>query len=1198
MVGVLNNNSNACPFYEDVHTWKIAESMTDTPGKLNKTWNESLTLSAPVGYDETDYLIEGNYIVFQDHTGRWKEFTIYETKESMTDKGHTKTIQAFNSCVWNMNHIQLEEKQWTGGVKSQAIFEYIFSRSGWRLSDFSEFYKGERKEYTVSSGTAQAALVSALKEFEVEAQAYVVLENGQIVDHVVELAQPIGRKTALRFEYKRNLTGCTRTISDTEFYTKLYVFGGADKDGKPTTITDVNDKKPFLIDEEANDKYNGGREYLEGVVTNESILNKNGLLEWGKEQFKYYNHPKCTYEVDIALLDDDVQIGDEIVVVDREFSPSLQVLARVVETSYSISNPQSNKVLLGEFVSLENVTPDLIWQLKAQLEQELNKIKSWKIVIENLGEDEESQGKSTLLQAKVYYGEELMNSKIPANGVKWYERSYDTPNDEYIFIGTGFIIRGYYGREYKAELSDEIKDMIETTFYPLEEKNFKFECRLSNNPNAEGLLPSIKADFNTNIHQYVEVLEDNYYWLQNYTGKDHNSKIKAESYTITKTDKTGKILGRIKCINCCHGDEFSLTRTGDGKLSLYTPWYDPTQKEWTLSVLEFKDEDFLNDKAFHFKDARSMFRYYPSWQPRLSRDKTTGNFIVQRGRGENPDRVSIWDFSVEGEGQDLYLDDTSAFQITNFNLSKSAGMDDTDNLQSVSMRYPYIYAAYGRENADTEGVNDSDQPTILCYDCVGNKVLWKLVFNFKDSIKPLKEGSLKKNLETINYSLIDNKYMNIFVSFDFEGEREGDPRVGILYKIIQTASILEDESTPFRCTRESYYQKAMEEMVERVKRERFSEDDKVIIFDTDSHLQYNTFRTYGDIEALSEKQIDSFNVAADFTRLMPVDMIILGGDVVDGSGLSAADTKDALTDVKRIISKHDERSDYIYAIGNHDYNGFFAQASARSRLANKKNGKPKNLSSIVLSTKDITNIMGNDKLKYTSEGAAYLIKNNIMYVVLNTQDCGYKVTEKNKKYWFETNPQGTIQLTVKQLNWFSNLLKEKGNTVSSIIVTTHIPVDTFTSDKLEFDMEKDEHAVLNIAKVKEIIQNYNNQKKINIYQENDKKQAVNPTSETLSGNYAKIQLLLSGHIHKDRLYEGTGTNSFSACCSMNIEKGKLESDDVNESGEGYIPRVEGKSAQKTNLKIIIFSETERKIKVLNFGYQPENMIDNHVFNFV
>lgn len=862
VIGILTNNGKGCPFYDDNHQLKIADSTDEVTNKLIKSWSDTLTLSAPIGYDETVFLTEGNYLVFQDHTGKWKEFVIYEAKETFNEKGHFKTVQAFNACIWDLSHTRIESKSWNG-ANSKDVFSYIFERSGWRIKDSAAFFSGNLKTYEVAEGTSQAALIEALKNYDVEIQAYVELSNGIITDHVVELAGKLGRRTALRFEYTKNLNGCERTVSDTNFFTKLYVFGANDANGKPRSIASVNHRKPFLLDKTANNKWNGGRKYLEGAITNEKIANVDGLLTWGKRQFQYYNHPHYSYSVDIELLDDDVQIGDSIVVIDREMTPDLQVTARVIQTDFSLSDPTKNKVVLGEFIAIDKLTPQLIWQLKAQANQQDNITKAWSIIIENLGDDDQpnKDTKTTTLQAKVFYGQELMNPIIPGDALRWYERNNDINAEDsgYKFVSFGFVLpNSKYGYEYKVELDDAVKNQIEATLNPLTEDDFKFECRLNLDKNQPGLNPKIKADFNAEAVQYVEIFEGHYYWLQVYKGKDHKEG-KAESYTITKTDTKGNILGRIKFINACHGDMFGMRRFTpqipevkpeepkpgedgkpgteekpgtDGKpskpttpsgdenhdnegitkppgtpkgqgnlppgqveevLCVYTPWYDPENKEWTLMQMDIKDEDFNNDKVFTFNDGNVMFRYMTKNQPRLYRDKVIGNFLVEVGRGKNADLISIWAPEVDFLAHGQTLEDGHPLQLTHFNLTERLDMTESDILQAVAMRYPYLYVSSGAGNS--EAVNNSDQATAYCYDIISDKVLWKIVFNWKGAIKPPQEDPNEtwlgqKEIETINYANDEKGNTYVYLSFNFGAESDGGTRNEILYKALEKAVMI------------------------------------------------------------------------------------------------------------------------------------------------------------------------------------------------------------------------------------------------------------------------------------------------------------------------------------------------------------------------------------------------------------------------
>lgn len=411
------------------------------------------------------------------------------------------------------------------------------------------------------------------------------------------------------------------------------------------------------------------------------------------------------------------------------------------------------------------------------------------------------------------------------------------------------------------------------------------------------------------------------------------------------------------------------------------------------------------------------------------------------------------------------------------------------------------------------------------------------------------------------------------------------------------------EDYQFKCVNEEYYQTALTYLVERIKKEKYHEDDKVILFDTDIHLQYNTFRSNGDIEKLLPIQTDSINLLSELTYMLDIEAIILGGDLVDGSGLTTYDTKDAMKTIHDILEKRNQKTPYMFAVGNHDLNGFFARDSARSRKENKKNGEPKPLNQIVMYPNEMVEIFKDNRVTYTDGGYGYMILNDILYITLNTSDSDYEVVKEKDKYYFKNNTFMSQCVSVKQLNWLCDLLKEKGNKVKNIIICSHIPFAKSGDDIFDYDYhKKGQYKVLNMKKLREIVKNYNVDSVVNKFEENELGQAYEVAGAVkLTDDYAPIQLVLNGHCHTDEILETGYSNIFMSRNALNVVRDKIDDpqrDDLIDGGLGYTYRFSGLSDQRTTFKVIIFSEKERKIKVLNFGYrQNKKLIDNQEFDF-
>lgn len=357
--GTLRLEGKGCRFYNDLITTQIADDS-------GKTWGQSLQISVPFGYPETDMIAEGYHLLHQLSDGYWYCFRIYSCTEKLLPSGiHVKEAQALNLAIWDLSKTIV-----TPGTlincTSQDAYAYALQRTGWNIRINN--YTGTAKDsITFNLGdTAQAAVQSLNQTFPAEIRAYVEFYNGQVINKCIDILDRLGEDIGERVEYGRNMTDVTREGGDDQLFTMLHVYGGTPNgQDTPVSIAADNGGKDFLVDEEANDLYNGSSDkYLEGWVQNTNILNPSGLKDWGLKQLQYYNHPKYNYTVSVATLD--ANLGDGVRVVDFEMSPPLTISARVIQKTESEANPLSGQIVLGEFVEIKAVTPDDIERLTAE----------------------------------------------------------------------------------------------------------------------------------------------------------------------------------------------------------------------------------------------------------------------------------------------------------------------------------------------------------------------------------------------------------------------------------------------------------------------------------------------------------------------------------------------------------------------------------------------------------------------------------------------------------------------------------------------------------------------------------------------------------------------------------------------------------------------------------------------------------------
>lgn len=790
VIGILSGDGNGVPILSDTINTKIADSQASDDGSVAKIWLDTLELELPVGYDTVD-MLETGYELLTMVEDAWRVYTIDSIEDSLGDSGHTRKIEAINSCIWRLGHLQIDAKTFKGAT-SKNVFSYILQRSGWMIDEFNEFWAGGEKSYEVSAGTVMGALDTALAEFEVEVDAYVIVQNGNIIDRRIHLSKQRGEEKNIRFEYAHNLKGVTRKKVYSEFYTKLYVYGGQKKDGKQANIQAVNKVKnahgvyeylPFLLAEEENDLYNHGGEYLEGIVTNDAILNENGLLTWGKQQLKFFNHPKYEYSVDVELLDAEVELGDTVYVIDNEMNPPLTVQARVLETTHSHSKSTEPSVVLGEFNTVKATTPNLIWDLLAQSNQALLLAEQAKeqYRLEYYapdGTDFATREEVKEIIVRVFKGSQNVTSDFPKSAFRWEKFDKDGNLDDLWakdHLNTGNTLKITY-LDGDSTIRCSVNDQSIEAELSLKEEDFVFQVRLEH--------PTVSDPEGTSrVAQYCnyDPVSNQYYWSQLYKGSDLKPEEKrtstnavAESHTISRTDYKGKRLDRMTLVFGGHGSYFGIKWVGN-RLYIYMPYYNQKGKTWYFVRIPY------TPKVIRWGDPliEVLSKTVSGGFERLNIDAKNGYALI--GSGYKSDVIS----------RVIPLADLEKGKINVKHKSRTGdiGVSDSQIYQSSALDYPYLYHTYGGNNGT---IQNNDFPVMYCMDVRTGALVYKINYTFtKGSIVPNDDFH---EPETISVYYKDGKKV-LLQGFAFSSENEREtPLYNMIYGAIETVRVDEPQT--------------------------------------------------------------------------------------------------------------------------------------------------------------------------------------------------------------------------------------------------------------------------------------------------------------------------------------------------------------------------------------------------------------------
>lgn len=720
-IGIFSNDGKAAPFFDDLRNVKIADNQS-------KIWQDTLEISAPYGYDETYLLTSGNHLLTQASDGDWYCYRVYDWQDDVLGGTHIRKASCYNLAIWDFYHSFVFGKTFTN-ANSRDVALYITAQTNWHIVDFRKMFVGGSSTHEVPQGNVQAAIDDFITKFDCEVRAYVEVENGRITNKYLEIVDELGKSEGLRYEYRHNILGLSRKSSDIEMYTKLYVFGGQDTNGKTLEIGSVNDGVRYLLDVEANDQYNDGKPFLEGVVENTEITNPTALKQWGAEQLKKLNHPKFEYTVDVDASGlDDITLGDHAVVVDFEMVPELTISARVIEIQESKADAKQNKIVLGEFITIKATTPSDITKLQemaTNAHNEANK-KAWRVeLLTPDGLDFENETVTKRIIARVFRGDEDVTSLLLRSSFLWEkidaEGNYDKD------WATSKLNSGNYIEITHDDALSTIRCNVDDNIAKLpsvsaSEEDLEFMVKLQ----PSTTFPKVNAT----VHQYAhyDVPRNNIYWTKVTTDTTLVSaanQLLGESFIIIRTDMTGKVLDFMTVKHGGHGSHYGFEYK-NGKAYFLSPMYSYTngKEVWTC--------EFPYNANTTIDINHSTVVKHRKNNSRINLDVRNNMVLTSYGMTDRA-KFNVYDATAYKSSQKL----KSLYSVK----ASDFGILEGQVYQSSCLDFPYLYVTYG--------VTHAEGCCMYCIDLRTNTRVYNIDYQFDgDNIKMYQNHA---ESETINY---------------------------------------------------------------------------------------------------------------------------------------------------------------------------------------------------------------------------------------------------------------------------------------------------------------------------------------------------------------------------------------------------------------------------------------------------------------
>lgn len=637
-------------------------------GKTNlnaqsKKYDHNGTVTVPQGQPDSDKVVSGNYLAYHDdYLNRWYIMYIYSTSEESTSTTSVNTVAYVCNLVLRDLAFTIPVQATVTKQNVQQVFSKVFQNSGWQvkyntnntaLAD-SDSFDGKTK------GTV--LLQSALQLFDVEIDAYVKINSqGKIVDKIVEVSDELSSGVVYQEAvFGENITNIKR-VTVTAPITKLYAYGG-----NGSTMAPHNNGATYIVDDEANEKYNyegslKGK-YLEGVISANQIYNDVALKSWAKQMLKLFNHPRTYYEVNVApgFLP---PLGATIRFKDEHITPALNATGRVIQRTISFSSPYSSSIAFGEFVTVPVATPAWLTNYQSALADAVAKAISDATAITPVlshpdGLDFAQGETSKRLLLSAFVGKQNISTYVDKKGFAWRHINVDgsiDPNWE----KTGNLIN------VSPSLMGNIRAFIDGNY-------ISDEPELTIDPNGYRKIGEFDP-YDSDIHriaQHLEQLDDGTWLISTATS--------TEDCNYMHRDKNFKLIDKMVLKSGGHGTSFGVMYQNG------QPWIICNQRNikggWDIVRFQYQP-----GKTLSINDTEHLIT--PGGYPRVSFDRAH-NVMGYSSGGYKFFVLDVNDL-LSGVKTVLYSIDMLDYDFNG----------DSDIYQGQALDFPYVYWSVGNQYA-------------------------------------------------------------------------------------------------------------------------------------------------------------------------------------------------------------------------------------------------------------------------------------------------------------------------------------------------------------------------------------------------------------------------------------------------------------------------------------------------------------------
>lgn len=351
----------ACRFFNAIHTESINEF-------------DRLEFYVVADHEDAKHVVERNLVAFRDIDLNWRLFIIREVTDT---HDHIKTKRVLcESAATELRGEPIDDISLRPGTAGEAL-ERLLAGTRWRVGNVG--ITGSRN-VRFHRGNVLIGINTILDAWDGELRFRATISGKSITGRYVDLVQRLGRRTKKRFEFGKDVQGIEKVADSSTIVTAVRGYGKSEhaEDGTeiPLTFADVEwsaadgdpvDKpkgQDWVGDPEARDTWgypnpDGSKRHIFGEYNDDDQEDPEILLRMSWLYLHRVNAPKVEYTASVVDLErafgeeyrhENVRLGDDIFVIDREFVPELRAEARVLEIARHLDQPEQTVVRLGNFL--------------------------------------------------------------------------------------------------------------------------------------------------------------------------------------------------------------------------------------------------------------------------------------------------------------------------------------------------------------------------------------------------------------------------------------------------------------------------------------------------------------------------------------------------------------------------------------------------------------------------------------------------------------------------------------------------------------------------------------------------------------------------------------------------------------------------------------------------------------------------------